>query len=403
MPGAIGAGVIFARASAASFPTANGRMAEAAADTARFSGGAQRLLLEGMRTNLLSAARSVGGTGWALTRLTAAPSIGTGPDGAVGSAITLTETEDVGAHYTAHAATFTIVADSTYAFTAFVRPGTCTNVQIVGTSNNFGTGGFANFVLTGAGSLGSSGAAVVRASITALASGWYVLEAVMTASTSGAGVNPFILALGSSGTNARLPSYAGTAKTVDVAWAQLERASFASTIILPPAGSPSQATRAADTLSAAASGFFPNAAGTLLLSVLLPQQAASDDQVLAQIDNGSDNSRVRLRNPAGGATLVADVVSGGSTTASLTLGSITAGTAFRIALAWDGTGIAGVLSGGAAQSVSSTLPTGLTTLRLGNGAASTSGLFGTVIAARCLAVRAPTAGLAGLAGSLQLS
>ena len=113
---------------------------------------------------------------------------------------------------------------------------------------------------------------------------------------------------------------------------QLELGSFASSPILPPAGSPQATTRGADLVSAILTtlGIRPTGACTLLLTGMLPQAApAGAAQSLAQLDSGSDASAIVFDNAAGGSTL---------RVAGQTLGTMTAGTPFRIAASIDGAG-----------------------------------------------------------------
>jgi hypothetical protein len=170
--------------------------------------------------------------------------------------------------------------------------------------------------------------------------------------------------------------------TLRIAAPQLELAASTSTPILPPVGTPGASTRGADIVTAtlASLGIGANGACTILGVAMLPQNApAGTDQVLVQIGDGSDANRFRLRNAAGGATILAGRVTGGVAVDAASLGSMTAGTPFRVGVSIDGTGrIASCLDGGAVQVATGGPTSGLTTLWVGNNAASTAPMFGEV-------------------------
>lgn len=182
--------------------------------------------------------------------------------------------------------------------------------------------------------------------------------------------------------------------TFDIGWPQFEIGAFASTPILPPAGTPGAATRGMDSATFAFSTVFPAGIGTILGSCMIPQNApAGADQMIFEINDNTANNRIRVRNVAGGATIVAGVVAGGTPTDATSLGSMTAGTLFRFGLTFDGSTITANLNGGTNQSITAANPAGLATGRLGNNAAGTAGLFGEIGYLDALPYVIPAAGL----------
>ena len=167
-----------------------------------------------------------------------------------------------------------------------------------------------------------------------------------------------------------------------IGWPQAEIGAFASSPILPAVGAPAASTRGADMVSAtlAGLGIAPGGACTVLWAGMIPQNAPSGaDQMLMQIDNGTDTNRFRIRNLAGGATLVAGRVTGGTAADATSLGSMIAGTAFRAGITIDGAGrIAACMNGGAVQAVTGGPTSGLTTFRVGGNAGGTAPFFGEV-------------------------
>jgi hypothetical protein len=163
--------------------------------------------------------------------------------------------------------------------------------------------------------------------------------------------------------------------TVRFAAPQVEQGSLPSSVILPPVGSPTASARGADNITAPFAALFPAAQGSILFRAILTQAAASGaDQILFQLDDGTDSNRIRLRNPAGGATLVAGVVIGGTPTDAASLGSFTAGAEVKGCITFaPGGRVAVLLDGGSVLSVA-TSPSGLATLRFGDNASGTAPL-----------------------------
>jgi hypothetical protein len=162
---------------------------------------------------------------------------------------------------------------------------------------------------------------------------------------------------------------------MDVFWNWTEdNAPFPSSAMLATS-EPASATRGQENITAGFSALFPAGVGSVLASYVLPFNASGADQTLLDINDGTANNRIRLRNADGGATIVAGRVIGGVSSDAATLGSMTPGTLFRVGLTFDGTTITANFNGTANQTVAGQ-PAGLTTLRLGNHAAGTAPMFG---------------------------
>jgi len=147
---------------------------------------------------------------------------------------------------------------------------------------------------------------------------------------------------------------------------QLERSSFASSPILPPAGAPAAMARSADAAIWLPAGGFGKA-GTVTLQAMLPQAALfGSSQGLIQIDDGTDQNRLLIRNSSGGATVYGLADSSGTTLATLTGGDFTARQPFRVALAWSPGVVAFCLSGQAVQTAAITPPSNLYRMLIGH-------------------------------------
>lgn len=193
---------------------------------------------------------------------------------------------------------------------------------------------------------------------------------------------------------AYVPSGVAMNFTLRVSLPQMEQAAFATTPVLPPAGSRVAQARAADQILCQPVGGYGG--GTLLIAASLPQATpAGQPQGLWQIDDGTDANRLILRST--GTTLTAEVERGGASGAVMTLGSIVPGTAFRAVFAWAAGSQAACMTGGAVQTAAATLPAGLARLLPGHGSGGWNrALNGSVRLLQYLPARLPDTQLQGL-------
>jgi hypothetical protein len=191
--------------------------------------------------------------------------------------------------------------------------------------------------------------------------------------------------------------------TIDIGWPQMEQASFASSPVLPLPGAVATSTRGADMLSAplASLGIGGNGACTVLISAVLPQNApGSLDQMLAELDDGTNNNRFRMFNVAGGGTVNIGRSLGGSGQ-TVPAGTMVPGTLLRIGMAIDGSGrVAGSLNGGAVVVQTGGPTSGLTTLRIGNNATNSGPLCGLIGECRVLPYAVPDNALPSVVAAL---
>lgn len=203
--------------------------------------------------------------------------------------------------------------------------------------------------------------------------------------------------------NIRVPSGATVDGTFFVGGFQVEQGAFASSPILPPVGTPGASTRGADLISAslASLGIGANGACTILGTAMLPQNAPSSaDQMLVQIDSGTDTNRYLIRNVSGGGTIVAGDVNASSATDATSAGSMTAGSLFRFGISINGSGgISSCLNEGSVRAAIGGPTSGLTTLRVGNNAANTTPLNGEVGSIQIFPFAVPDAQLQSMVAS----
>jgi hypothetical protein len=369
-PGAIAGGgiVSFSRSQVSSVSTATnsaGNFVQYSADVPRFNGAAQRLLLEGQRTNVLTNPRFEGGT---------VGVIGSGGVYPTGMSFT-------GAGFTQEILSFGLWNGAPSMVLRINSLSVISNPVL-----NF-PGSFSppagNYAVS-SGYIWASGGTLanIATSFWGNAGGGSSVATVPQITTSPNRLIAERLSTGGLRTNGfRLNCSNGTIVdvTLTIAMPQMEDAGLSilpSSPIFPLVGLPAASTRGQDNFTSSFSSLFPTGVGTILASFMIPQNAPSGtDQMLFDISDGSLNNRIRLRNVAGGASIVAGQVIDNTPTDATSLGNMTAGTLFRVGLTFNGTTITGNLNGGTNQTVAGQ-PTGLTTLRVGNNSSGLAAIFG---------------------------
>jgi hypothetical protein len=144
---------------------------------------------------------------------------------------------------------------------------------------------------------------------------------------------------------------------------QLELGAFASTPILPPAGAPAVSTRNRDVIARTLTASEWDGAGAFFIAEGIVT-AQSGDRALVIFDDSTADRFIRIVIPSASNNVRLDVRAGGVLT-SATLGSLTLGQQFRVAVRCVGGAFQGSLNGAAPVSNASAFPTGITTVRLG--------------------------------------
>lgn len=188
------------------------------------------LLLESQRTNVCIRSTALTSGNWDTANGVVVPAAmdATGID-ATTSACTITETVLSGQHYTFNNGNFSFADATAYTESWFVKPGTATRCQLTFNSAAFGTSQYANFSLTGAGSvLASSGG---TATIEQSANGFYRITWTAT-STAAASGSSSVIAFIDADAATRLPTYVVVSGlTLTICAPQTEAGGFASSYI----------------------------------------------------------------------------------------------------------------------------------------------------------------------------
>jgi hypothetical protein len=188
---------------------------------------------------------------------------------------------------------------------------------------------------------------------------------VLTTGTLTAGTQVFEI-----GADLRDTSQTATLALSAYVWgAQVEQGAFPTSYI--PTTSVS-VTRAADVASMPTNVSWFSAGPSSLAAEFMMTNAITVTPIgcdICVLNDGTTNNRLALRAlPANGASPLFYSTVASASTLSTALGTISSGAVAKIAGMWNGTAPRGVLNGGAPVGYSSVLPTGITTLVLGNSA-----------------------------------
>lgn len=354
----------FTRASIATYANSAGAIVSAASGELRFDYSPTSLValgvrLEGARTNLCLQSQAFDNASWSLARVTCSANAVTAPDGTA-TQDRLVETAEINTHGVFQP--ITIVNTTVYSRSVFGKAAERNWLAIDAT--NGGAGVKTWFDLT-AGAVGTS-AVGNTGSIVGYPGG--IWRAAVTRTSSGT-TGFHQLNLGR--TDNETGTYLGDiTKGLSVWGAQLELGAFSSSYI--PATTAS-VTRAADSLTRTRSS--PAAISMTIAGRAAP--GVSGNQVLWQIDDGSEVNRIRaVRNTSGELHVIATVSS--SDVADLNLGALASGADFSVAFRAGANDFAAALNGGSlVTDVSGAMPAGLVNERIGADSAGNQ-WFGTV-------------------------
>jgi len=308
--------ITFTRASTATFVGSNGLIQTAASGAARFdhnpaTGESLGLLVEEARTNVLKYSTDFSQTGsWQFSQATPTYNASTAPDGTQ-TATRLTTVATASTQYITSTGTNTVAAGA-QTVSAYVKPGTCTQLQLQFNGNintricfDLATDSTFNIQANGSNGIGT---------ITNVGNGWkrIVLTSTVAATDT---VSIYLLQ------NQGFTLSAGL--TLEVWGFQAEAGSFPTSYIPTVA---STVTRAADVASMTGTNFsswYNQSEGTCVLSA---KKINSNESYLFNFSDNTNNNRI-LSQPAGYALYVQ------STTAQAQLSSaISANSNFKIAV-----------------------------------------------------------------------
>jgi len=187
------------------------------------------LLIEESRTNLALRSDDFANATWTPLQATIASNVIASPDGSTNADRLDEDTSATTQHQVIQQAP-TLTAGQPYTFSVFAKAASHTSFQMVFSTAAFGSGLFANFVLSGLGSVGASSGVTTK--IEQYSNGWYRCSITVASVTGGTGGFIQCVANNNNSSLGRLPAYTGTgAQTVYLWGAQLELGAFPTSYI----------------------------------------------------------------------------------------------------------------------------------------------------------------------------
>jgi hypothetical protein len=375
MGGVLPSLVTVTRALSATYANSSGILSTASSNVGREDYDPTTLALNGLlretaATNLTL--HSDMASGWTFTSASFTQAAATGPDGIVGSAVKLVEAAATSSHFGGIGA-LTIVAGSTNTYSVWLKAAERSTAQIQFTDGALSTGfraflNLATGVVTSTSTLGTG--TVTGSGVKAYPNGWYRFWVTGT-------IDPATTTTARSTIQISNGSYVGDGTSGIFCYGSQPEAGALATSYTPTTAA--TVTRPADVLTVPVSAFAYNPfAGTIVASVI-PAVVADLSRAVWEINDGTANNRIqgRLSVTTGVGTFL--MVAGGVTVAQFSTGnSASAGALTKHGMAWANADGAVALNGGAvATSAGGTpLPTGITTLRLGDSIAANQGFSG---------------------------
>jgi hypothetical protein len=282
---------VFTRGSTGTFVGSDGLIQSAAINAARFDHdpvtfACKGLLIEESRTNLIVRSDDFANASWLKLQSTIASNAVTSPDGST-NGDTLIEDSTIATHQVIQSVP-SISASQPHTISVFAKAASQSSFQITVSTAAFGTNLFANFILTGSGSIGASSGVTTR--IEAYPNGWYRCSIAIASVTGGSG--GFVQFVSNNGDSSavRLNIYQGAnAQTVHLWGAQLEAGAFPTSYIPTVA---STVARSADVCSITGADFtsFYSQSEGVLLSSTQRTFAGTNPFIVAVSDNSFNNS-----------------------------------------------------------------------------------------------------------------
>jgi len=340
----------FTRAGSSYYVNALGNLALAGTNELRidYSSGSPRVLLEGPSTNLTTYSGDTSNAVWTSGNLTKT-SGQADPLGGTGAAIFASNADGLRIFRSA-TASISVTSGAAYTGSFFVKNSSSGFVQLTFPSFYFGANQYANFSLSGNGSVTATGTGTT-AQIFKLSNGWYRVS--ITALATGTGLADGIQAVGiTSGTSGRAETV-NTSFSITAWGCNVTAQDFLSSYINSVA---SASSRVGDIFRApvGAENVGTQSAGTMLVRgrLLKVGTSAALPDMPTIIGNQLGDRMIANRNT----TLMRSPDILGTPLNSITLGSGNSLTGYSVALGYDGSGVSGSANGGAIDTTASTLP-----------------------------------------------
>jgi len=316
--------------------------------------------IERLRTNLITYSEQFDNAAWGKYNTTVSANVGMSPDGNT-TADKIVESSNSSTHVIYKTVATTL--SSAHTFYIFVKKSERSRLALYVFNNasqsNYIRGVFDLDAQTASVSLSGNGSAA-QAGLIDAGSGWHLAYVTGIPDTSvGSGTAYLQVRLIDASGN---ESYLGDGTSGLYAWGiQLEMAASPSSYI--PTTS-TAAARAADVWTVPlATSWFNMATGTVFIAGRT--SAPGDNRKLCSISDGTFNNRYYIVCGSVG-TMSCAVVADGTVSTNLSIGTVPSMTTFRVAFSWSTAGVSASLNGAPCiTDASVTLPSGLTTCRIG--------------------------------------
>lgn len=291
------------------------------------------ILIEEQRTNFCTYSEDFSNASWTVSAATKTTGIADAFGGVKAATITVDAQNNL--HFLLGPASVSFASGTTYTASVMVKAGGTNRVQLSFPGSAFGVSQYANFGLSGSGSVLAS--AGLSAKIDPVGNGFYRCQITGTATTTAAG-NSIVVGFVNADNATRLPVFTSNGTdSVTVCFGQTEAGAFATSYI--PTTS-AQVTRAADVATInTLSPWYHGALGTIFAELKFPAEGGGAiSNAIFSLDDGTNNNRLTLRKLQSSLSTNFLLVASGSILAnnSASPGSLSAATVKKVAVSFSG-------------------------------------------------------------------
>ncbi len=238
-----------------------------------------------------------------------------------------------GQHYylPGETASFTITSGNIYTISCVVKAGTTSRIQLSMIGSLF-TNAYANFYLTGDGSVTAQGAGALSTSIVKLADSVYRISITGTATSTGSARSASVLSFIQSGTDGSAPSFASAGESVWFGMSQSVQAFGVSSYIPTTTAA---VTRSEDVVSLTTPGNIPYSSGTVRLLFKMPNErnaSGSNPVVLTATNAAGETLSVAIEASTGKLLITSTGLVDNASL--LSASALTAGSVVCVAFKW---------------------------------------------------------------------
>ncbi|MFA7276147.1 MAG: hypothetical protein WC043_05035 [Pseudobdellovibrionaceae bacterium] len=325
----------FTRASTATYYGSTGTLQNAASGVPRFDYNPSTLaprgiLIEESRTNIVLDSAQITTANYSNENMTLTADVTTAPDGTLSADKAIDNATNLRHIFLSKQASLT--TGTKYTGSMYLKAAEQQYVQLIFGTAVFGSNAYANFLLSGSGSVTFTGSSVVATSITSIGNGWYRCTLTATATATATDFHIFAALLNNTNNTTRTPAYTGTGGGIYVWGIQNEAGAFATSYIPTSA---SAVTRSSDNLSVPTGAWFDSTEGTIFGQVVIPYVGAGTYPGSVTLDDGTGSNAIHtFMSDASGDAKFSEIFNGGVTQFSNSAGTYVAGNVLKQSLSY---------------------------------------------------------------------